>query len=145
MRSVPSRCDPGVWSRWSRMRDLGSGFTDEVEGCNLGVIRSRKALGSPAKLKGAIWVRFKVEIELRSRRVQFEVEVERWSRWVRSWRALGSGFDLSLAGAWLAGGVCSFPLSLSLFVCVFRNPFKGKIATEIDFRLERGIFDQSWN
>ena len=56
-----------------------------------------------AKLKG--------EVERRSRRVRFEVER-------RSRTALRSGFDLflgaiSLAGAWLAGGVCSLPLSSS--------------------------------
>ena len=96
-------------------KSKGSGFAGEVEGCDLGAIRSRSRT---AKSKGAI----------------------------RSRRALGSGFDLSLgaislAGAWLVGGVCSLPLSPS--VSIFQNPFKGKIATEIDFQLERGIFGQS--
>ena len=53
------------------------------------------------------------EVERRSRRVRFEVE---W--WSRSQIALGSRFNLfldaiSLAEAWLAGGVCSLPLSSS--------------------------------
>ena len=82
------------------------------------------------KSKGVIWVRF-------------EVEVERQSQRVRSRRALGSGFDLSLgaislAGAWLARGVCSLPLSSSSIslslssLSVFRKMvFEGKIKTEI--------------
>ena len=47
-----------------------------------------------------------------------------------------------LARAWLVEGVCSLFLlspSLSLFVCEGWKPFEGKIETEIDFRLERGI------
>ena len=55
------------------------------------------------------------EVKRRSLRVKLNGDVERRSR---SWTALRSGFDLflgaiSLAGAWLAGGVCSLPLSSS--------------------------------
>ena len=84
-----------------------------------------------------------------------EVEVERRSR---SRTALGSGFDLflgaiSLAGAWLARGVCSLPLStssislslsslslsLSLSLSVFRKiVFEGKIKMEINLHLTHG-------
>ena len=55
------------------------------------------------------------EVERRSLRVKLNGDVERRSR---SWTALRSRFDLflgaiSLAGALLAGGVCSLPLSSS--------------------------------
>ena len=52
------------------------------------------------------------------------------------------GAAVGAARAWLAGGVCSLFLlspSLSLFVCEGWKSFEGKIETEIDFRLERGI------
>ena len=90
------------------MCDQGSGFAGEVEGCDLGAIRSRSrtAKSKGAKSKGS-------------------------GLWVRSL----SGCDLS--GRSLAGQRDVLSPSLSLFVCVFRNPFEGKIATEIDFRLER--------
>ena len=63
------------------------------------------AIGAKAKSNG--------EVEQRRRRVRFEVERRSGSR-----TALRSRFDLflgaiSLAGAWLAGGVCSLPLSSS--------------------------------
>ena len=52
------------------------------------------------------------------------------------------GAAVGAARAWLAGGVCSLFLlspSLSLFVCEGWKSFEGKMETEIDFRLERGI------
>ena len=57
-------------------------------------------------------------------------------------RDMGDGAAVGAARAWLAGGVCSLFLlspSLSLFVCEGWKSFEGKIETEIDFRLERGI------
>ena len=76
------------------------------------------AIGAKAKSKGEVerWsqrVKLNGDVERRSRRVRFEVE-----RWSRSRTALCFGFDLflgaiSLAGACLAGGVCSLPLSSS--------------------------------
>ena len=43
-----------------------------------------------------------------------------------------------LAKAWLARGVCSLSVSLSLCLYEGWKPFEGKIEIEIDFRLERG-------
>ena len=148
-----SRCDPGVRSRRSQMRDLGSGFAGEVEGCDLGAIRSRsrrvrsrRALGSLAKLKGAIWVRFEVKVERRSRRVRFKVEVAGlWalgsiSLWVRSlWPELGwsegcalslslLSLSLSLSLSLRAGAISLSLSSLSVFRKMI---FEGKIKTEI--------------
>ena len=62
----------------------------------------------------------------------------------KAWPAcdMGDGAAVGAARAWLAGGVCSLFLlspSLSLFVCEGWKSFEGKIETEIDFRLERGI------
>ena len=87
---MPSWCDPRVRSRQSRRHDLGSGFAGEVEGCDLGVIRSRsqttKSKGVKSKGSGFVGEVEGCDLgEIRSR-----------SRTVRSRKALGSGFDLSL-------------------------------------------------
>ena len=98
---MPSWCDPRVRSRQSRRHDLGSGFAGEVEGCDLGVIRS---LSQTAKLKG---VKSKGsgfvgevegwdlgEIQSRSRTAKSKGAKSKGSRlWVRSL----SGCDLSLS------------------------------------------------
>ena len=92
-------------------------------------------------------VKLNGDVERRSRRMRFEVE-----RRSRSRTALCSGFDLflgaiSLAGAWLAGGVCSLPLSYSsislslssLSLSIFRKiVFEGKIKTEINLHPTHG-------
>ena len=114
------------------------------------------AIGAKAKSNGEVErrrrrVKLNGDVEQRSRRVWFEVE-----RRSRSRTALRSGFDLflgaiSLAGAWLAGGVCSLPLSsssislslsslsLSLSLSIFRKiVFEGKIKTEINLHPTHG-------
>ena len=82
------------------------------------------------------------EVERRRRTAKLKGEVERR----RQTATAKSGFDLflgaiSLAGAWLAGGVCSLPLSSSsislslssLSLSIFRKiVFEGKIKTEIN-------------
>ena len=45
----------------------------------------------------------------------------------------------SLAGRRGVLSLLALSLSISLFVCEGWKPFEGKIETEIDFRLERGI------
>ena len=93
-----------AWSRlWVHRRSLSVRFDLSVER------RSRRALGSPAISLDAIWVRFDLSVKQRSRRV-------------RSRRALGSGFDLSLGA-----------ISLSLCAWV-RKWFEVKIFTSNHFR-----------
>ena len=88
------------------------------------------------------------EVERRRRTAKSKGEVERRRRTATA----KSGFDLfldaiSLAGAWLAGGVCSLPLSSSsislslssLSLSIFRKiVFAGKIKTEINLHPKYG-------
>ena len=96
-------------------------------------------LGSPEKPKGAIWVRFEVEVERRSRFVAR-------SLWVagkveaRGSPAMGSLFFLSLSLSFslslvVRGHDFTHTHTLSLSLSVFRKMvFEGKIKTEIILR-----------
>ena len=125
LRSQCYRCRLGA-TRWSRTRDLGSGFTGKVEGCDFWVrfeveverrsrrVQSQRALGLPVKSKVAIWVRFEVEVERQKSKGAIRSRSRRlWalgsiSLWVRSlWPELG----------WPEGCALSLSLSLSLCLC----------------------------